>query len=494
MPPPIYGPGPPDNNAGLGEAAIGPAESDVNAAQKTVAEADVLSDGNAKQPEAEQQPPPQADCALLEDTSNWPAEQRKIIERAARDVRVLISYLSRKRESIPTDFDYTVANKILSGKCSQGLEQKLWGQLMALADLAHPATAESISDSRFYSVVYGEANDETSKAHWPLRLIQWAAFGVFLLTFCLGVYAAITGNIIDNARKVSAERTSIILGDFEGTRLQALVNREATADASIGTPPQEPPPDQGSSPVTDPTPPSPGQTSEDQNIEAQRPADPATSIPPDEIPPEWGELDASDPSLIKTFLVEAAENQIRQEYETNAQMLRRWNPMLTEAPVSSAESGTFTADNGARYTIFGTVVFDQHLHFVRIITDFVIPMLAAFLGVSVYIIRDTAIRLESVSLSPMDADGYIPRVILGLIAGLSIGWLTPPSSAVASIDPQNVAAATEAMKEVVDYTTAAASLSKTALAFVVGYSIEVLFNILDGIKAALGVRSTEKVS
>jgi hypothetical protein len=110
-------------------------------------------------------------------------------------------------------------------------------------------------------------------------------------------------------------------------------------------------------------------------------------------------------------------------------------------------------------------------------------MIASFLGVAVYIIRESTTRLESVSLSPMAETAYWPRIILGLIAGLSIRWLTPSFEQISELTtPDKTFVLTTGVSSTIN------TISKTALAFVVGYSIEVLFNILDAIKAALGVR------
>ncbi len=139
------------------------------------------------------------------------------------------------------------------------------------------------------------------------------------------------------------------------------------------------------------------------------------------------------------------------------------------------------AKNGEKYDLFNVVLLDLQESLNRIIENYLIPMLGAFLGVAVYIIRDTNERLESVSLSPMDADGYWPRILLGLVAGLTIGWIAPT----------NTAATAGAISA--DALGVLQNLSKTAIAFVVGYSIEVLFNILDAIKTALGVRDERQV-
>ena len=148
-----------------------------------------------------------------------------------------------------------------------------------------------------------------------------------------------------------------------------------------------------------------------------------------------------------------------------------FSPAITTASLKGPD--------GARFDLFNRVTIDVQRNINLLLADFLIPALASFLGVAVYIIRDTTQRLESVSMSPMDEVAYWPRIILGLIAGLTIGWLMPSAGL---LPPGDGAGGSEAVVATVG------SLSKTAVAFVVGYSIEVLFNLLDAIKGALGVR------
>lgn len=96
----------------------------------------------------------------------------------------------------------------------------------------------------------------------------------------------------------------------------------------------------------------------------------------------------------------------------------------------------------------------------------VLPVLYGLLGASVYLLR----RYLGQSNLEMDSNfgmrAYL-RLGLGGIAGLAIGWFWTPSSAKAAMD-------------VVTLTTA-----PFALAFLGGFSIELLFSILDRILAAV---------
>ena len=77
--------------------------------------------------------------------------------------------------------------------------------------------------------------------------------------------------------------------------------------------------------------------------------------------------------------------------------------------------------------------------------------------------------MTSVSMSTRQFRYYWPRLTLAAISGIIVGWLM-------GSDPSGI------MK----------TLSPAAAAFVLGYSTDVMFNILDAIKQSIGGR--EEVS
>lgn len=95
-----------------------------------------------------------------------------------------------------------------------------------------------------------------------------------------------------------------------------------------------------------------------------------------------------------------------------------------------------------------------------------LPVLYGLLGASVYLLRRYLGEGASEPDSNFGMRAYL-RLGLGGIAGLAIGWFWSPTSAKAAMDVANL-------------TTA-----PFALAFVAGFSIELLFSILDRILAAV---------
>ena len=84
-------------------------------------------------------------------------ERDQIIHTAAKDVRLLISYLSRRppKDTVDWNLDGTLADKLLTSQYMPEEEAALWKQLAELSALAHPASAASIRDSKYYKAVFG---------------------------------------------------------------------------------------------------------------------------------------------------------------------------------------------------------------------------------------------------------------------------------------------------------------------------------------------------
>lgn len=90
--------------------------------------------------------------------------------------------------------------------------------------------------------------------------------------------------------------------------------------------------------------------------------------------------------------------------------------------------------------------------------QYLLPMLFGLLGACVYILRQLSLQIETLTFTSSNMVKFQLRLYLGTIAGLTFSWLFP----VMDIDSVFVA-------------------SPLAVAFIVGYSIEVLFVALDKI-------------
>lgn len=380
------------------------------------------------------------------------------------------------------DSNTAIADKILAGPYTKEDEAALWAQLAKLAETTKPATAESILESKYYRVIFGR-NGATEQGPRILNLVRWFAIAGFILAVIIGAYVQVTSDGLVSLELDLAERANIIEGNYPPTRLRALMSDDAaTATGNDQNPPAAgkgtaAPAAAGAATATDS---GAAGASTGPNANADADADPGSDEDAvDDAASNPTETDRQSGLLL-------AKRSLETEIRGGFSLLGL--AVLFAGPAVEMEDGSqavITGADGNTYVIYNHATLGAQRSINATLGDFVLPMLASFLGVAVFIIRDTSMRLESVSLSPMDDDAYLPRIILGLIAGLTIGWLTPSVAPLVVSFSNGVAETSTTNAD----GSIAASLSKTALAFVVGYSVEVLFNVLDAIKSALGVQS-----
>jgi hypothetical protein len=109
----------------------------------------------------------------------------------------------------------------------------------------------------------------------------------------------------------------------------------------------------------------------------------------------------------------------------------------------------------------GVLVMQQSLN--ALISTYLLPVFAALLGVTVFILRTASADIKALSFRTYETGIYSNRLALGVVGGIAISWFA-----------------------VTDKTGIVGSITPAALAFLVGYSVEVLYNILDSLVKALG--------
>ena len=99
----------------------------------------------------------------------------------------------------------------------------------------------------------------------------------------------------------------------------------------------------------------------------------------------------------------------------------------------------------------------------QLVSSYFLPVFTSLLGVTVFILRRTSTSINSGQYRLHESGTYSYRITLGIVGGIVISWFSANDS-----------------------TGVVSSITPAALAFVVGYSIEVLYNVLDSIVKALG--------
>jgi hypothetical protein len=129
---------------------------------------------------------------------------------------------------------------------------------------------------------------------------------------------------------------------------------------------------------------------------------------------------------------------------------QRHTPMLTILPIPS-------------------VVFNARL-IVAITNTYLLTLSFGFLGACVWVLREINLRLENFTLAPSRFPRYLARILLGMVAGPTIGLF---------FDQGHLLSFTTTSSIPSDAPSLSKHLSMAAIAFVAGYSIEILFALLE---------------
>lgn len=140
------------------------------------------------------------------------------------------------------------------------------------------------------------------------------------------------------------------------------------------------------------------------------------------------------------------------EVQANYQLLTEWNTVWLMGRKLSLES--FTPQD----TLDLPVLFSAQLiaanSVLQMLQNYVLPLLYGLLGAFIFVLRSLLHQVRTLTYTASREVGYRLRLTLGCLAGMITGWLMKPE-----------------MGEM--------ALSPMAIAFLSGYSIEVLFTLLD---------------
>lgn len=150
-------------------------------------------------------------------------------------------------------------------------------------------------------------------------------------------------------------------------------------------------------------------------------------------------------------------------------------PLSAEAAADAAKRSAYLTDiEWLRDEVQIAKIVDFNLsnvlHSVRGVTDIlggiVVPFLFASLGSLAAAVRTADQRVRDLTFTPVDNSGLFAKTILGIAAGASVGIVFARTQEVADD----------------------AGLTLIGLAFVVAYSVDVFFSVLDSVKLGLGVK------
>ncbi|MEP2978921.1 MAG: hypothetical protein ABJO86_05520 [Lentilitoribacter sp.] len=360
-----------------------------------------------------------------------PIDSRRLSE-ACDNATELVSYLSSKGnlpDTIVTDDFFKILGKARSGKLEPSEEPEFWSNYSQLATHAKPVQIEALK-FRNYMLDRNKA-DSRERAEYKRSLndivkIRWISLTSFVFTLILLTYVSLTSTYLSTNKKLTDEAQQIEAQVFEGTRLYRIDKATKSTPSNFGD--------------------SSGNESSDGNAIALG-------------EPVFVENENQD-TLIALRQNAIAEINYHIEYNLSALDFLQLN---TASFARSTNTDTTEQLRFSKVLLLRAQIEAHQGLINQLISSYLLPLFTSLLGVTVFILRRTSASLNSGQYRPYESSTYSYRLTLGVVGGIVISWFSTA-----------------------DTTGVVASLTPAALAFVVGYSIEVLYNVLDSIVKALG--------
>ncbi|WP_299404082.1 hypothetical protein [uncultured Roseobacter sp.] len=171
--------------------------------------------------------------------------------------------------------------------------------------------------------------------------------------------------------------------------------------------------------------------------------------------------------------IDRLETQLRAQYA----ILSEWVTGLDDGPAPEEPGWLSSAEDKAAYDVayaewrLSQERLDPHefqygvqqaLSQLRLLNDFILPSIYGLLGTVAFVLRQISVGLQSQSLSLGSMLNYLIRLPLGGLAGIAVGLLLRPDEATSGLE----------------------ALQPLALAFVAGYSVELVFAAMDRLVGA----------
>ena len=157
--------------------------------------------------------------------------------------------------------------------------------------------------------------------------------------------------------------------------------------------------------------------------------------------------------------------QVNARLQTGMDSLHHWNRAWGVVSAALWSTPPFMSEEYTVLSNYGKALVnaDNAELFLRILYSYILPMLYGILGACVYVVRESASDIRACTFTYESVTYYLSRVVLGPIAGVAMGWLLTPDQPAAS------------------ETGALRALGLPVLAFVAGYSVNILFILMDRI-------------
>lgn len=150
--------------------------------------------------------------------------------------------------------------------------------------------------------------------------------------------------------------------------------------------------------------------------------------------------------------------ELEKSLEARFDMMIKWNAVWQKIPFISANRRKAEADGGKIRAKFQYSLLQAHFA-LDAVGKYLLPLLYGMLGAYAFVLRRLADEIKKLLYREEANINYSLRLHLGALSGLAIGWFAVPASNAEFVGLD--------------------VLSPLALAFLAGYSVELLFTIMD---------------
>jgi len=171
----------------------------------------------------------------------------------------------------------------------------------------------------------------------------------------------------------------------------------------------------------------------------------------------------------------AVQDEVRTEVRrgTLNRLMQSWWQLCLLPPGVKALPFEKTKDPSLQVATNASSLLECCSQVVNVLQVYILPLLYGLLGAHAYVLRELIRENRERVYRSESETAYRMRIILGLLAGLAIGWFARPDPASAGM---------------------IAKLGPFALSFLAGYSVEVLFSAMDKFVGAFGSASQQSKS
>lgn len=350
--------------------------------------------------------------------------RHEILEKAANDVYLMTAHLSRQSR-IPDNFGdndiLPLSRKILTKGLNTSEERKFWKSYSSLTDEIRPARVDALYYHYYARSLGCSGTQFMGKGRSPIERHIKNVRLIQTASAVLFILTILCAAYLAITTSIMSTNKRMLL---EASQLSAgYIAAESPLWLVVNS--------LGSVSASSRAPGNNSTTNSSQDV-----------IPPD----------------IREALIDQRKNELFDQILINDSRLDFFNPFYASDIVENSADGA----DVPTYISFESEVRSSQVELNNILSAYLMPLFASALGVCVYLIRESSEKFTNLSFAAREIPSYLPRFILGIVGGLLIGWFITESASGVLV-----------------------SISPAAIAFLVGYSIELFFNILDTLLLAL---------